>query len=244
MNIYDQLKLELKNILAENNLSQETILITSKTLTDEEAIGITQRKDFPILTGKEIMLQAEFRGSIGQAFTSAPTVFSGSLDEITNLNLNEDDHAKGLFIASLNAIMRYLNLNDKTIHCKNDEPEICGKKFKESLKKDYKDAKIALIGYQPAILENLAEDYNIRVLDLSPVNVGKEKFGIKIQHGIDDYEEVVLDWADLILCTGSTICNGSIVQFLNLDKPVIFFGTTIAGPAEILGLKRLCFEGA
>lgn len=244
MNIYDKLKLELKKILEENNLSQETIIIRSKTLTDEEAIGITERKDFPILTGKEIMLQAEFRGAIGQAFTSAPTVFSGSLKEITDLNLNDDDHAKGLFIASLNAIMRYLNLTHATIHCRNEEPEICAKEFKEHLKEDYKDAKIALIGYQPAILENLSKDYNIRALDLSPKNVGKDKFGITIEHGIDDYDEVVLDWADLILCTGSTICNGSITEFLDLDKPVIFFGTTIAGAAEILGLKRLCFQGA
>lgn len=243
MNIYDKLKAELAKILEENNLSEETIFIKSKTLTDQEAIGITERKDFPILTGKEIMLQAEFKGSVGQAFTSAPTVFKGSLKEIVDLDLESDDHAKGLFIASLNAIMKYLNLADRTIHCRNEEPELCANKFKEELK-EYKDLNIALIGYQPAILENLSQDFKVRVLDLSPKNVGETKFGIKIEHGIEDFDKVVLKWADLILCTGSTICNGSIVNFLNLDKQVIFFGTTIAGAAPILGLKRLCFEGA
>ena len=189
------------------------------------------------------MLQAEFKGSVGQAFTSAPTVFKGSLKEIVDLDLESDDHAKGLFIASLNAIMKYLNLADRTIHCRNEEPELCANKFKEELK-EYKDLNIALIGYQPAILENLSQDFKVRVLDLSPKNVGETKFGIKIEHGIEDFDKVVLKWADLILCTGSTICNGSIVNFLNLDKQVIFFGTTIAGAAPILGLKRLCFEGA
>lgn len=242
MNIYDKLKVELKKILEENNLSEENIIINSKTLTSEEAIGIPERKDFPILTGKEIMLQAEFRGAIGQAFTSAPTVFKGTLFEIVNLDLENDDHAKGLFIASLNAIMRYINKTDRTIHCKNDEPELCGKKFNEHLKEEYKDAKIAIIGYQPAILENVSKDFNVRLLDLSPENIGKEKFGVLIEDGIKDYEEVVLEWADLVLCTGSTIANGSIVHFLDLDKPVIFFGTTIAGAAEILGLNRLCFK--
>lgn len=244
MNIYDKLKIELKKILEDNNLSEESIVINSKTLTSEEAIGITERKDFPILTGKEIMLQAEFKGAIGQAFTSAPTVFKGTLSEIVNLDLESDDHAKGLFIASLNAIMRYLDKTDRTIHCKNDEPELCAKEFKEELKAEYRDAKIAIIGYQPAILENLSKDFNVRLLDLSPENIGKEKFGVIIEDGIKDYDEVVLDWADMVLCTGSTIANGSIVHFLDIGKPVIFFGTTIAGASEILGLKRLCFKSA
>lgn len=244
MNIYDDLKVKLKKILDDNNLSQENILIKSKTLSDEEAIGITKRKDFPILTGKEIMLQAEFKGAIGQAFTSAPTVFSGSLEDILNLDLDKDDHAKGLFIASLNAIMKYLDLTSKTIHCRNEEPELCAVEFKDYLLKKYKDSKIALVGYQPAILENLAKDFNIRVLDLSPNNIGKTKYGVKVEHGIDDYNEVILQWADLILCTGSTICNASIVNFLDLNVPVIFFGTTIAGAADLLDLKRLCFQGA
>ena len=52
MNIYSELKTELSKILEANNLSKESIIIKSKTLTPEEAIGITERKDFPILTGK------------------------------------------------------------------------------------------------------------------------------------------------------------------------------------------------
>lgn len=242
MNIYKKLEEELSKILEENNLAEENIFIKSKTLTDEEAIGITERKDFPLLTGKEVMLQAEFKGAIGQAFTSAPTVFNGSLAEIVDLDLENDDHAKGLFIASLNAIMRYLKLADKTVHCRNEEPELCGEEFKKHLREEYSDAKIAIVGYQPAIIENLSKDYKVRVLDLSPENVGKDKFGITIEHGIDDYKKVVLDWADLVLCTGSTIANGSIVNFIDIGKPVYFFGTTIAGAAEILGLKRLCFK--
>lgn len=244
MNIYDKLKTELSKILDENNLSKESIIIKSKTLTSEEAIGITKRKDFPILTGKEIMLEAEFKGAIGQAFTLSPTVFRGTLEEIVNLDIDNDDHARGLFIASLNAIMRYLNLTDRTVHCKNDEPELCGEEFKEHFKTKYLDKKIAIVGYQPSIIENLSKEFNIRVLDLSPENLGKEKFGIKIENGIDDYDEVVLDWADLVLCTGSTLANGSIVNFLNLNKPVIFFGTTVSGAADLLGLERLCFKSA
>ena len=50
MKINDEIRKELSKILEENNLSEENIMIKSKTLTDEEAIGITKRKDLPLLT--------------------------------------------------------------------------------------------------------------------------------------------------------------------------------------------------
>ena len=137
--------------------------------------------------------------------------------------------------------MKHLNLIEKTIHCKDEEPEICALEFDKFTEANYKDKKIAIIGYQPAILEALSKKHNVRILDLNPEHVGKERYGVKVEDGIDDYEDVVLNWADVIYCTGSTLCNGSIVNFLNLDKEVIFFGTTIAGVAKILNLKRACF---
>ena len=119
---------------------------------------------------------------------------------------------------------------------------MCAVEFSKFTEANYKDKKIALIGYQPAILESLSKNnYNVRVLDLNPAHVGKNRYGIKVENGVADYDEVVLNWADVVYCTGSTLCNGSIVNFLDLDKEVIFFGTTIAGTAKILNLKRACF---
>jgi uncharacterized protein (DUF4213/DUF364 family) len=244
MSIYRELKEKLSEIVEKNGLSGEEITIDSKTLSSEEAIGITDRKDFPILTGKEVMLEAEFRGAKGQSFTSSPAVYRGTLSDIMDLDIENDQHAMGLFIASLNAIMRYLELIDGTVHCKNEEPEKCGKKFAEYVKSEYGDPKIALIGYQPAILENLSKQFSVRVLDLDPKNVGSERYGVLVEDGVESYDEVVMDWADIVLCTGSTLANGSIVNFIDIGKPVIFFGTTIAGAAEILGLERACFYPA
>jgi hypothetical protein len=50
-----------------------------------------------------------------------------------------------------------------------------------------------------------------------------------------------IDSADLILCTGSTLCNGTIVDYMLPDKDVLFFGTSAAGAAKLLGLSRICF---
>lgn len=49
------------------------------------------------------------------------------------------------------------------------------------------------------------------------------------------------------LATGSAVVNGTLVeildQFRNAGKPVLLFGNTISGVAELLGLDRLCPYG-
>jgi hypothetical protein len=87
---------------------------------------------------------------------------------------------------------------------------------------------------------SFVENSIVRVLDLSPKNVGQIRFGIKVEHGIENYEEVVHGWADVVLCTGSTICNGSITNFIDIGKDVVFFGITAAGAAQLMGWPRFC----
>ena len=238
--LFHLLKEKFLSFLQEKEICGDAIDIVTKTLTPEEAIGITKRKDFPIITGKEVMLQAEYRGSRGQAFTDAPTVFRGTLKEICEMDLENDVRARGLFIASLNAVMCYFGLADRTVHCKGDIPEQCAHHIVERIKKEYGNPKVLLVGYQPAILENCASQFETRVLDLSPANIGEIRYHVKVEHGVEDYESAVA-WADLILCTGSTVCNGSIVNYLGLDQPVLFFGTTLSGVADWLGAQRICF---
>lgn len=98
----------------------------------------------------------------------------------------------------------------------------------------------ALVGFQPALIAALSRRFSVKVLDLNPDNIGKVKDGCPVLDGEADRQAVV-DWAGLVLCTGSTLCNGTIVDYLDLDKEVVFFGTTLAGAAPILGLKRACF---
>lgn len=243
--LFALLKEKFQKIVAEHNLMAENVDIKAKTLTPKEAIGETKRQDYPILVGKEMMLEAEFKGKKGQAFTDSPADFKGSLSEILELDLSEDPYARGIFIATLNAVMAYLELADRTIHCKNDEPEQCAREFIPFLQENYQKKqesvlKITQIGFQPALLSQITKHFDVRILDLNPDIVGKEKSGVLVEDGITAYEDAVA-WADLILCTGSTVCNGSLVNFLNIGKEVVFYGTTLAGTAKLLGLKRACF---
>jgi hypothetical protein len=56
------------NVCAYVNLQGE--LVISRPLSVSEAIGDTGREDFPIIRGKEVLMQAVYRGAIGQAFTA------------------------------------------------------------------------------------------------------------------------------------------------------------------------------
>ena len=226
---------------AEGILNQE-VEIGTRSLTPREAIGDTTRKDFPIITGKDVMVQAQCMGALGQAFTDAPTAFVGTLQEICDLDLSQDSHNRGLFVAALNAVMKYLGKVECTVHCRNDGPELCSFDAVQYIRETYGDPKIALIGYQPSLLERLSQNFKVEVVDLNEKNIGFERYGVTVSDGRDwSVTERLCDWADLILCTGSTICNGTIVNFLPYEGKILSFGTTLAGAAPLMDLPRLCF---
>ncbi|MDC7221188.1 MAG: DUF364 domain-containing protein [Spirochaetales bacterium] len=238
---YQELLHKFTQLAKEHNLLGENITVSGKTLSDEEALGNPERRDYPLLTGKESLMEACFHNGRGQAFTDQPGPFEGSLSHIIDHAL-ESNHSRAVFIAALNAVTSHLKLSDKTIHCRNEEPEACAGELSRCLEEKHGKVKIALVGYQPAMLEKLKDSFPIRVLDLDADKIGTIRYGIEVEHGIEKREEV-LQWSDIILCTGSTIANGTLPDYLG-EKPVYFFGTTIAGTAELMGLNRLCFKAA
>lgn len=239
---YNELAARFSSLLESEGLMGEDVMISTRSLTPEEAIGATRRRDYPIITGKDVMVQAECMGALGQAFTDAPAEFRGTLGEICTLDINGDSHDRGLFIAALNAVMKHLGLVECTVHCRNDGPELCAVDAAAYIKKTYGRPKIGLVGYQPSLLSALSADFPIRVVDLSPVNTGQERCGVMVEDGkVEGVTASICQWADLVLCTGSTICNGSIVDFLHLKDKVLFYGTTLAGAAKLMDLPRLCF---
>ena len=242
--LFGTLRDKLYEIAKEHDLFNSNITVNCRALTAEEAIGITERRDYPIIDGHDVMMQAEFDGGIGQTFTNKPSIFAGKVADVFEFDLVNNDYDRAIFVAILNAITRRYGICDRSIHCKNEGPEECSKKAMVYLKETYGDVKIALIGYQPALLEGLSNNFSeVRILDLNPELIGKSRYGVTILDGDKDYKDTVLDWADLVLCTGSTVGNGSVVNFLDIGKEVLFYGTTGAGAAALMGWKRLCYAG-
>jgi hypothetical protein len=86
---YEQLRDKFLRLAEENSLLDNEIIIKTHILKPTEAIGNPDRRDFPLLKGKEVMVQASFIEMKGQAYTDSPSEFSGSLREIVNLSLDD-----------------------------------------------------------------------------------------------------------------------------------------------------------
>jgi hypothetical protein len=237
---YEELTKRFGELIREHDLLNEKVEIRGRILKPGEAIGSPKRGDFPLLKGKEKLMEAEFRGAKGQAFTDMPGDFSGTLSEIVSRPL-ETNYDRAVLVSSINAVCNYLGLSRNHVHCKDEAPEQCAGELAAAIKKEFGAPRIAFVGYQPAMVERLAGSFSIRVIDLAEDNIGTVKYGVTIEDGRKDITEL-LNWCHLILATGSTVVNGSIANFL-IGKPVIFYGTTIAGPAALLGLRRFCPRG-
>jgi hypothetical protein len=234
--IYEALRQEALDLCRRENLLEEHIKVKARTLTTEEAIGNPEDKDFPLQKGNERLMQAEFRGARGQAFTDYFGDFEGSLEEIFSMPL-ENNFRRAVFVASLNAVMRSLGRIEHTIHCRDEEPKTCAEALVKQIKNKYGAVKITQAGFQPRMIQALAPVFPLRVLDLDPCNIGTEKFGVTVE-GPEKTGEAVA-WADVLLVTGTVLANGSIEAFVT-GKPVIFYGTTIAGAAALMGWERFC----
>lgn len=236
--VFQLLREKIDQIIVDQELSEQKVNITCRTLTPEEALGNPGRDDFPLQRGKEKLMQAEIGPYAGQAFTDRPGNLSGTVQEILSLP-PVNNYNRAAIVATLNALLRKRDQVDNTVHCKDDDPRLCSEDLVVFLQKKYGSPRVVLIGLQPAMAETLSANFTMRIMDLDPENKGKIFNGVTVETGSYSVAELA-DWADLFLVTGSTIVNGSIDQFIELKKPVLYFGTTIAGPAELLGLERIC----
>jgi len=238
--LHEIIRKEFIKLIKENGLEGDEVTVRAATLSTEQAIGNPEDKDYPIVKGEERLMQAEFRGSRGQAFTDMYGNFSGRLVDIAAMDL-KNNFRRAIFIASLNAVMRHLGLINQTIHCKDNQPRECGQELVKYIEKNYGRPRIAMVGFQPRMVEALAKKSELRVTDMDKDNIGREKFGVKIDDPSRAKEN--LDWCDIAVVTGTTIVNDTIDQF-RTNKPVVFYGITISGAAKLAGLNSFCPFGS
>jgi len=237
----EEAKKRFYEIVKERNLLNRKVVIKSRVLTPQEAIGNPDRRDFPLLKGKERIMEAKFKDSVGHVFTDMPGNYEDSLKNILNKELKNNFH-RAVLIASMNAVLKSLGLIEGVRHCKDNEPEECAKKVSEYLKKNFRRKKrVALIGYQPAFVDELSKSFTLNVLDLNKENFG-ERYGVPVLDG-ERFLRDILSWAEIVLCTGTVFVNNTIEEIAELKpiKEIVFYGVTISGIARLLNLKRVCF---
>jgi hypothetical protein len=234
--LYHQLKNKAAAIFDRHGLMGDTVRIKARALSAEEAIGHPEGDDFPIQKGKERLMQAIIDGAAGQAFSDRFGDYEETLEAILETPLS-NNFRRAIFVASINAALRRLGLIEKTVHCRDQGPGQCALALADHLQGRYGKVNISIIGFQPRMVETLSSRFPIRVLDMDADNIGKRKFGAVVES--PKTAQTAMAWADLLLVTGTTLVNGTLTDFLG-PKPVLFYGTTIAGAAYLMGWNRFC----
>lgn len=238
--MHEIIRKEFIKLISDNGLEGEEVIVRAATLSTEQAIGNPEDKDYPLVRGMERLMQAEFRGSRGQAFTDMYGNFSGRLADIAAMDL-KNNFRRAVFISSLNTVMKHLGLITRTVHCKDNQPRECGYELVKYVEKNYGQPRVAMVGFQPRMVEALAKRFELRVTDMDKDNIGQEKFGVRIDDPTHTGEN--LNWCDIAVVTGTTIVNDTIDQF-RINKPVVFYGVTISGAAKLAGLNCFCPFGS
>ncbi len=210
-------------------------------LSPAEAIGNTGRDDLPIIRGKEVLMQARYKGSVGQAFTAAKGGFRGTLGDVLELPLR-GCFERAVLIATMNAVLRHLGRIENTVHCRDDGPKRCAVSFADWIIKQ-RAQRVGLVGLQPALLETLVKTLGPeRVMASDLAEAGSVCCQVKVLDGMKPQE--MFERCQLILISGSTLANGTIDALMELAESnncrVVFYGTTAAGAAYLLGLDRMC----
>lgn len=234
--LYDTLQKRALGLCRDAGMPDGTVTVKARTLSTEEAIGNPEADDFPLQKGKERLIEARFGSGSGQAFTDRFGDFQGPLMKILAMPLH-NNYRRAVFIATLNALLHHMGRISGTIHCRDREPADCAGQLAAHLKQHYGDVRIGQVGFQPRMVEAIAGAFPVRLLDLDPENIGTRKFNVLVEG--PEAQENVIQWADVLLVTGSTVANGTIEHFLD-KKHVIFYGTTVAGAAHLMGWERFC----
>jgi len=236
--IWSDLRKAFASLIHDNDLDNQSISIRCAALSAEEALGRPEHGDYVLQKGRERIVEASLAGARGHAFSDTPGDWKGTAGDLLTLELTSN-FRRAVFVSSLNAIMRYLGLLENSIHCRDDGPARCGPRCAEAMRSEFpRGARIALIGYQPRICESLAQEFAVGVVDMDPRNIGKT-VGNAVIYGPAETERVLAD-AQVVLATGSTLVNDTISVFLGLGKPTIFYGVSVAGAAQLLGLRHYC----
>jgi hypothetical protein len=226
-----------------HGLADERVIIHMRPLKPEEVIGKPTRAGYPLLRGKEVMIQADLRGALGQAFTDEPSEFAGRASDLRGLPL-DTNASRALLVAAINVTYAYLGLIEGTRHCRDSGPEDCAIRITEYLAGRHDlDTKVLMIGFQPAIAHHLAKRFRLfRVTDMDSEAIGK----LTVRGSVESHDRNMeaIEWSDIVIATGSALVNGSIDEIARRaeGKFLYFYGVTIAAAAYELGLNRLCYE--
>lgn len=184
----------------------------------------------------EYRVTAEFNGFRGEAYTELPMDFEGTLQEALCLPVS-DKGIDARILASINAVMNSMELCAGVFPTTFDERRMYTDALYMHVSQNFGTSNIVLVGYDGYIVKKfVAEGVDFWTMDRDPDNISQDRFKHVIVNSAYYNRQACLEWGKLFIITGSTLTNGTIVQYLDQDKELLFYGITIAGAAKLLGL--------
>ena len=243
--ILEQTRVRFLEIVQQHDLLDASVSVLARPLTPEEAIGAPGRRDYPIIIGKERVVESSVLGSRGHAFTDSPREFVGTMEDVLGLGLDTNQE-RAIYVATLNAVMGHLGMVSATVHCKDEEPEQCAREIAGLLIERHGRVSVGLVGLNPAIAERLVETFGadrVHITDLNQDNIGKERFGVEVWDGGQRSTDLI-DASDVVVLTGTTLINGTFDDLWDRirqrGKAYLVYGVTTAGVSELMGIERTC----
>ncbi len=245
MPVLERIHPKLQDIVERQGLLDAEVSVLAKPLTPEEAIGTPGRRDFPIIIGKERILEAKVKRAKGHAFTDSAQEFVGTLQDVLALELTTNQN-RAIYVATLNAALAHLKMVTGTVHCKDEDPEECAREIARYLHEKFGRVRIGLIGLNPAIAERLADQFGsdrVHITDLFSKNIGTIRFGVEVWDGKTRTEDLISS-TDVTVFTGTTLINNTFDGIWHTiqarGKDYLVYGVTAAGAAHLAAFDRIC----
>jgi len=258
VNGYDELVREyFKSLVNRFNLNDKLVTATSYGISSQSKVNVLFRtvppewfrlpsKEYAIARGKEVIMECSFMSAKAHVFTSSPFIGTLSLSEILKLSLGTIAN-RAMFYGSLNAVMRYLGLIDRTLHCRGEEPIKCAEALACEVVDRFGDVPTLLIGYQPAMARSLDSVLSkLYITDMNPCNIGKRIGNSMVMSHIENFR--LLEEVEIAIVTGSSVVNSTLWPIYDkakkLSVKLMVYGVTAAGVAKILNIERYCKFGS
>lgn len=232
--LYDQLIMKFSELPGIANLWDETVVITADK---EPEPALMPWNYIPFKDRRpEYRVTADFRGTKGEAYTENPSGFRGSLKEAIMLPPS-DGGIDARCLAAVNAVMNHMGLCAGTFPAEFDERRLYTEALFRHMVDNYGRSNIILVGYDGYFVKKfVGAEIDFWTMDRDPDNISQDRFKHIVVNDGKYNREACFAWGRLFIITGSSLTNGTIVQYLDKGKDLLFYGITIAGAATLLGL--------
>lgn len=232
--VYDQIIFRFSALKGAADLLNEEVFVTGskqpeKTLRPADEPPSTVARP-------EYCVTAELLGVKGEAYTEEPSDFRGTLKEALAIPPTEKG-ISAITIAALNAAMSYLNLAVGTFPEEEEEKFRYADALCRYVKKEFGTSNLILVGYDGYLVKRfMDEGLDFWTMDNDPANITQDLFHHVVVNNAKRNRESSFVWGKYFIVTGSTLCNGTILHYLNSNKELLFYGITCAGAATLLEL--------